>query len=114
MEAEDIVVSIEDFDGNVFEIKNITTEYVRTPPMYLDDDLIGELREAIMSSPIFWRNENYLSFYNQVCAVMDRLSTAVNYVNKHRYYPKNEEKFICFMAFSCMIVDAHKMLITVV
>lgn len=110
MESDNIVVNIEDFDGNVLEIKNITTEDVKKKPKYLDDDLIGELREAILSSPIFWRDDSYHSFYNQVCAVMDRLSTAVNYVNKHRYYPKSEEKFICFMAFACMIVDAHKML----
>ena len=110
MEQEDIIIRIEDFDGTLLEIKNISSEKIQKKPLYLDADLIGELREAINSSPIYWRDEKYHSFYNQVCAVMDRLRTAVDYVNKHRYYPKSEEKFICFMAFACMIVDAPKML----
>ena len=110
MEQEDIVVTIEDFDGTVLEIKNIPIENVQKKPTYLNADLISELREAINSSPIFWKDDKYHSFYNQVCAVMDRLGTAVDYVNKHRYYPKSEEKFICFMAFACMIVDAPKLL----
>ena len=110
MEQEDIVVTIEDFDGTVLEIKNISTENIQKKPTYLNADLISELREAIHASPIFWKDDKYHSFYNQVCAVMDRLSTAVDYVNKHRYYPKSEEKFICFMTFACMIVDAPKML----
>ena len=110
MEQEDIVVTIEAFDGTVLEIENIPIENAKKKPMYLDVDLISELREAINSSPIFWKDDKYHSFYNQVCAVMDRLGTAVDYVNKHRYYPKSEEKFICFMAFACMIVDAPKLL----
>lgn len=110
MEQEDFVVTIEDFDGTVLEIKNIPTDNVQKKPAYLNVDLISELREVINSSPIFWKDDKYHSFYNQVCAVMDRLGTAVDYVNKHRYYPKSEEKFICFMAFACMIVDAPKSL----
>lgn len=110
MEQETIVVSIEDFDGNILEIKNIPIDNVQKKPTYLNADLISELREAINSSPIFWKDDKYHSFYNQVCAVMDRLGTAVDYVNKHRYYPKSEEKFICFMAFACMIVDAPQSL----
>jgi len=82
MEPENIVVNIKDFEENMLEIKNITTEDVKKKAMYLDDDLIGELRNVILSSPIFWRDENYHPFYNQVCAVMDRLSTAVDYVIK--------------------------------
>lgn len=110
MEQEDIVITFEDFDGTVLEIKNIPIENVQKKPRFLNADLVGELREAINSSPIFWKDDKYHSFYNQVCAAMDRLGTAVDYVNKHRYYPKSEEKFICFMAFACMIVDAPKLL----
>lgn len=110
MEQEDIVIKFEDFDGTVLEIKNIPPQKVKKKPTYLNLELIGELREAIHSSPIFWKDEKYLSFYNQVCAAMDRLTTAVDYVNKHINYPKSEEKFICFMVFACMIVDAPKML----
>lgn len=110
MEQEDIVVRIKDFDGTVLEIKNIPIEDTQKKSLYLNANLVGELREAINSSPIFWKNDKYHSFYSQVCAAMDRLGTAVDYVNKHRYYPKSEEKFICFMAFACMIVDAPKLL----
>ena len=99
MEQEDIVITFEDFDGTVLEIKNIPMEDVKRKPMYLDVDLIVELREAINSSPIFWKDDKYHSFYNQVCAVMDRLGTAVDYVNKHRYYPKSYEAYKFFFAF---------------
>ena len=110
MEQDNIVVTIEDFDGNVLEIKNLPHQETQKKPEYLNTDLVNDLREAVNSSPIFWKDEKYHSFYNQVCAAMDRLGTAIDYLNKHRYYPKSEEKFICFMAFACMIVDAPKML----
>ncbi len=110
MAPEDIVVRVEDIDGTVLEVINVSTENIKKKQVYLNTDLISELNEAINYSPIFWKDDKYHSFYNQVCAVMDRLGTAVNYVNKHRYYPKSEEKFICFMTFACMIVDAPKVL----
>ena len=110
MKQDNLVVTIEDFDGNILEIKNIPHQEFKKKPEYLNTDLVNELREAVNSSPIFWKDEKYHSFYNQVCAAMDRLGTAMDYLNKHRYYPKSEDKFICFMAFACMIVDAPKML----
>ena len=78
MEQEDIVITFEDFDGTVLEIKNIPIDNVQKKPRYLNADLVGELREAINSSPIFWKDDKYHSFYNQVCAAMDRLGTAVD------------------------------------
>lgn len=110
MEQEEILVRIEDFNGDIMEIKSIPLEGVKKRPMYLDSNLVSKLREAINSSPIFWKDAKYHSIYNQVCAVMDRLETAVAYINKHCYYPKSEEKLICFMVFACLIVDAPKML----
>lgn len=110
MKQEDAVVNIVDFDGNILETSEFPQVEDKKKPTYLNAELIADLRDAINSSPIFWKDEKYHSFYNQVCAVMDRLGTAVAYVNKHRYYPRNEEKFICFMALACMIVDAPKML----
>lgn len=62
MEQEDIVVTIEDFDGTVLEIKNIPIENAKKKPMYLDVDLISELREAINSSQSFGRMINTIPF----------------------------------------------------
>lgn len=105
----DAVTTIDD-NKDFFESPNTRSDKTTKKPQYLNPDLIKELRNAVNSSPMFWKEEKYASFYNQVCAVMDRLETAVGYVNKHRYYPRSEEKFICFMAFACMIVDAPKVL----
>lgn len=43
--------------------------------------------------------------YNLSCAVMDRLDTAVKYLNANWEYPKTEEAFMCFFLFACMLND---------
>lgn len=77
---------------------------------FLDIAICNELRDTINSSPIFTEIEEYSKHFNQICAVMDRVQTSVNYLNNHNDYPKSEEELICFMVFSCMIVDASKYL----
>lgn len=78
---------------------------------FLDEGLCEKLREAINASPIFRDDEKYNWHFNLICAVMDRLDTSIKYLNNHCNYPDSEEDFICFIVFSCMVVDGVKKLI---
>lgn len=77
---------------------------------FLDISICTDLRDAINSSPIFTEIEEYRKHFNQICAIMDRLQTSVNYLNNHSEHPESEEDFICFMVFACMVYDASKRL----
>ena len=37
---------------------------------------------------------------------MDRLESAVNYLNNHSDLPRTEEDFVCFLVYACMVRDA--------
>lgn len=78
---------------------------------YLNEKLCEDLRNVIKSSPIFAEDEKYQHLYNLICATMDRVDTCVKYLNAHSNYPSTEEDFICFVMFSCMIVDGVKHLL---
>lgn len=75
---------------------------------FLDQKVCREFRETINSSPIFAYDPKYLAQYNLCCAVMDRLDTCVERLNKYGEYPDSEEEFLVFMMFACMTIDAVK------
>ena len=78
---------------------------------YFVPQITWDFRNLINMSPIFIYDEQYKNHYNLACVVMDRLDTCVKYLNKHITYPKNEEDFLSFMMFSCMLVDAVKQIL---
>lgn len=78
---------------------------------YFVPQISWDFRNLINMSPIFIYDEQYKNHYNLACVVMDRLDTCVKYLNKHITYPKNEEDFLSFMMFSCMLVDAVKQIL---
>jgi hypothetical protein len=78
---------------------------------YFVPQLTKDFRNVINKSPIFIHDEQYKNHYYLACVVMDRLDTCVEYLNKHITYPKNEEDFLSFMMFSCMLVDAVKQIL---
>lgn len=73
---------------------------------FLDHKIHETLRENINATDIFFRDESQKPHFNLFCAVMDRVSTCVTFLNKHSIYPANEEAFIMFMVFGCMLRDA--------
>ena len=75
---------------------------------FLNPSYCKTFRDTINSSPIFYRDPNYLMQYNLCCAVMDRLDTCVRKLNTYDDYPKTEEEFLEFMMFASMVVDAVK------
>jgi hypothetical protein len=73
-------------------------------PQFLDDSINGELRNAINSSAVFYKDEKEKLNWNFLCALMDRIDSCVAFLN--RFNPtSSEENFIIFITFSNMIVD---------
>ena len=50
---------------------------------FLNQGICRKFRETISSSPIFSYDPKYLAQYNLCCAVMDRLDTCVERLNKY-------------------------------
>lgn len=69
----------------------------------LNPEICRRFRDAVNKSPII--SNEMADLYNLSCAVMDRLDTAVNYLNSNWEYPKTEEAFMCFLLFACMLND---------
>jgi hypothetical protein len=75
---------------------------------FLDVDLCEKLRKKINETNIFLDDQEYHKHYNLICAVMDRLDSCVEYLNSNSDKPKTEEKFIVFVMYACMVLDAIK------
>ena len=78
---------------------------------FLNEELCKELRKVVNSSSVFYDDEKLHPLYNLICAAMDRIDSAVRYLNLHCECPESEEDFICFVVFSCMVVDGVKKLL---
>ena len=74
----------------------------------LNPSFCHEFREAINSSNIFSDNPKYMAQYHLCCAVMDRVDTCIEKLNKYTEYPDSEEDFLVFMMFASMVTDAVK------
>ena len=72
---------------------------------FLDKRFIHEFMDLINGNKIFFNKPELISLYNLICTFKDRLITSVNYLNKHSERPNNEENFIIFLVFACMIYD---------
>ena len=74
--------------------------------MFLDPKVARDFRAIINSSEIFRRSEKLKERFNLICVVMDRIDSAVNFLNKHSDDPQTEEDYICFLVYACMVKDA--------
>ena len=72
---------------------------------FFDVTYIDDFRK-IMNTPYFQKSKDFSLKFNLCCAVADRLSTCVAYLNKHLKHPKTEEGFLSFLMFACMMRDA--------
>lgn len=75
------------------------------PIFFLNSKLCCDFRNAINSSAIFKESEKHKHRYNLTCAVMDRIDSAVEVLNKFEESPKTDAEFICFLVYACMIKD---------
>ncbi len=76
----------------------------------LDKDIIIKLKTAFESSSIFSREEKYSDKYYLCSAVIERLESAVDYINLNIKYPFKKHEYICFMLYATMIIDGVKVL----
>lgn len=74
--------------------------------MFLDPKIAQNFRKTINSSEIFRKSEKLKERFNLICVVMDRIGSAVNYLNEHSDDPQTEEDLICFLVYACMVKDA--------
>lgn len=104
-------------DGNVFDNVTVPDEVDKNAISdscekafdgLLNPSFCREFREAINSSPIFSEDPKYMAKYHISCAVMDRLDTSIEKLNKYGDYPDSEEDFLVFMMFASMATDAVK------
>jgi hypothetical protein len=76
----------------------------------LNKMLLIELEDISNYSSLFANKDEYRSKYNLCCAIVNRLSLAVDYINSNLVYPLKENELILFMVYSCMIIDGVKTL----
>lgn len=77
----------------------------------LDSSICNNFRNTINQSPFFVNDEQYKVHYNLFCAVMDRLDSNIEYINNHQEPPKTEDDLLSFLMFSCMVLDAVKLVL---
>ena len=74
---------------------------------YLDKNIIANFRNMLNSSPIFYAEEEYKNNWNFICAMMDRVDSAVNYINSFNIsHFETEESLINFLTYCCILKDS--------
>lgn len=72
---------------------------------YLDPNILAEFRNLINSSNIFYKLNEQKPRWNLICTLLDRLNSAVSYLNLHANQPQTEEEFIFIMVFASIVKD---------
>lgn len=72
---------------------------------YLDPQIISEFRNLINSSNIFYKSNEQKPRWNLICVLMDRLDSAISFLNSHSNQPETEEEFISVMVFASIVKD---------
>lgn len=72
---------------------------------FLDAELAKSFRKVINSSPIFGEDDKQKRRYNLICTVMDRIDSAVFFLNKYNKTPKSEEDLVFFLVYACIVKD---------
>jgi len=96
---------------DVIDNNTVPTDREKEFDGLLNPSFCCDFREAINSSSIFCSDPKYMAQYHLSCAVMDRLDTCVEKLNKYGDYPDSEEDFLVFMMFASMATDAVKELL---
>lgn len=77
----------------------------RKKEVFLDKSILQRFRATINSSEIFRKNEKHRFRWNLICTLLDRIDSAVNYLNAHSNQPETEEEFIFFMVYASILKD---------
>ena len=108
--GDTLKINICDQEGNIFDTITMDTDKVprkeENTNLFLDTSIARDFRNVITSSMIFAKSEKLKEKYNLICVVMDRLTSAINYLNAHDAFPECDESFICFLVYASMVKDA--------
>ena len=75
----------------------------------LDSQLINNLRDTINETNIFVQDEVQKDKFNLICAIIDRIDTAIYYINSnYNKFPSREEEFVVYLFYCCNIVQTIK------
>lgn len=83
----------------------ISNSYKGKAKEFFDTALLREFREVVNSSNVFSDIPKYKNLWNLMCVLMDRLDSAVHYLNDHINQPNSEEEFVFFMVYASMLRD---------
>ena len=83
----------------------ILNRYDAPNSSFLDGSIIDSFRETINSSSIFSNHESYKHKFNLICVFMDRIDSAIRYLNKYADLPASEEDFINFLVYAAILRD---------
>lgn len=75
--------------------------------VFLDESLTTKLGVLVMENAnLFVGVPEYKRYYNLLCVIVDRLKSAVEYLNKNADALESETQLIVFMTYACMVYDA--------
>lgn len=72
---------------------------------FLDSSVLTKFREVVNSSNVFSDVPKYRNLWNLMCVLMDRLDSAVKYLNLHQDQPKTEDELIFFLVHASILRD---------
>jgi hypothetical protein len=79
---------------------------------FLDPQIIKNFRLAINASEVFYSDKEHKAKWSLICAVMDRVTSCVEYLDKtNKDIFDTEEEFVHFLTFCSIIKDAIKELL---
>lgn len=70
---------------------------------FLDPKIIRETQQIISSNSLFYRDPVQKKNFNFICASLQRISTAVNFLNSHSDLPKENTDFIHWFVYANML-----------
>lgn len=72
---------------------------------FFDTSLLKEFRELINSSNVFSDVPEYRHYWNLICVLLDRLDSAVNFLNQHDAQPETEEELVFYLVYASILKD---------
>ena len=73
---------------------------------FLDSEIITKTQQIISSNNLFHRDPVQKKNFNFICASLQRISTAVNFLNNHSDLPKENPDFIHWFVYANMLKEA--------
>ncbi len=73
---------------------------------FLDYGIVKEAQQVMASNNLFHQDPVHRRHFNFICASLNRVSTAVDFLNKHSNFPENSANFIHWLVYGSMLKEA--------